>query len=403
MPQLTIIADDLTGAADAGVSFAVAGFSTVIPLSDGPYPDADVLVLSTESRDLDADAAARVVAEAVAASSGHSGLRWVYKKIDSALRGHPREELLAAMAAAGEQQALVAPALPSQGRTTIGGRQFVDGVLLEASGLSGHGAESDLGRLFANDLGVPVRHLDLAAVRGRPEAVRAVLGDRSTGIVVADAETDADLRVLAQAASAGGVRVLSGSAGFARQLAQVLPLARSNPPARAARHGSGAVLVVAGSRHEATVRQVAALERGRVPVVRLSQQAIDDPAASVAATVSAVAGHLGEERPVVLTTAGLAASPIGQRHVVTRLAEVVAAPEVRSRVGGMVLTGGDVAAGVCRALGATALWLGGEVRPAVPWGVLDGGALAELPVITKAGSFGDEGALCACVDFLAEG
>ena len=66
MPQLVIVADDLTGAADTGACFAGAGFATVIPLSGTTIPDADVVVLSTDSRDMSASDAARAVTAAIA-------------------------------------------------------------------------------------------------------------------------------------------------------------------------------------------------------------------------------------------------------------------------------------------------------------------------------------------------
>ena len=63
MAQLLIVADDLTGAADTGACFAARGLATVIPLTRGADIDADVVVLSTETRDLSGEDAARVVAE----------------------------------------------------------------------------------------------------------------------------------------------------------------------------------------------------------------------------------------------------------------------------------------------------------------------------------------------------
>jgi uncharacterized protein YgbK (DUF1537 family) len=65
-----------------------------------------------------------------------------------------------------------------------------------------------------------------------------------------------------------------------------------------------------------------------------------------------------------------------------------------------VLTGGDVAAAVSAALGATALWLRGEILSGIPWGRLAGGSLHGSPVATKAGSFGDDNALLSCIDHL---
>src|SRR5215212_109122 len=112
MPQLAIVADDLTGAADTSACFATAGLATVIRLSGTTMPEADVLAVSTASRDLDSAAAANAVRSALMGISGGQSdeePRWIYKKIDSALRGNPRDELLAAMEAIGTTRAVVAP------------------------------------------------------------------------------------------------------------------------------------------------------------------------------------------------------------------------------------------------------------------------------------------------------
>ena len=103
---------------------------------------------------------------------------------------------------------------------------------------------------------------------------------------------------------------------------------------------------------------------------------------------------------MVLTTLGLAPCPLGGHVVATRLAQIVAAPEVSHQVGGLVLTGGDVAVAVSRALEATALWLEGEITSGIPWGVLEGGRLHARPIATKAGSFGGHEALLSCLDHL---
>jgi uncharacterized protein YgbK (DUF1537 family) len=88
-------------------------------------------------------------------------------------------------------------------------------------------------------------------------------------------------------------------------------------------------------------------------------------------------------------------------HEIARaLAALATDARVRDRYDAMILTGGDVAAAVCGKLEAEAIWLGGEVLPAIPWGTLDGGMHPGLPVITKAGSFGDELAMVDAVEFL---
>ncbi len=403
MPRLIIVADDLTGAADTGACFADAGLATVIPLGGAPAPPADVVVLSTESRDLTAAEAARAVATAVApwtGAAGDAGRPWFYKKIDSALRGHPRAELLAMLAATGATRAIVAPAFPAEGRTTRGGRQYVHGQPLEESPFGGgsSGSPSDLVALFhsENERGPAVRRLPLETVRRGPQAIAPVL-NAAPGIVIADAVPDDDLIAPSRAAQPGPI--LGGAAGSPRALGATRPWGAATTAAPAPR-GDGRVLVVAGSRHAATARQIATLRAMGVPILAPAQELLDDASADCGKIVAEVVRALARGGPAVLTTAGLDPSPRGPGSVVARLAEIATAPRVRAGVGGLVLTGGDVAAAVCAALGASALWLGGEIGPGLPWGILAGGALPGLPVATKAGSFGDDDALLACVRHL---
>ncbi|WP_238528253.1 nucleotide-binding domain containing protein [Acetonema longum] len=62
-------------------------------------------------------------------------------------------------------------------------------------------------------------------------------------------------------------------------------------------------------------------------------------------------------------------------------------------VAGVILTGGDTAVSVCRALGVTGIRILEEVVPAIPLGEMktDDGKL--LRVVTKAGAFGNADAL----------
>ncbi len=117
----------------------------------------------------------------------------------------------------------------------------------------------------------------------------------------------------------------------------------------------------------------------------------------------ALADHLGHDRRVVLTTAGRAPSTQGPEFVARLLAGVTARLAERGLVGGLVLTGGDVAAAVVDRLGTREIVLGGEVQPAIPWGTLRAALLPSAPVITKAGSFGEPETLRDCLTFLQVG
>jgi uncharacterized protein YgbK (DUF1537 family) len=218
--------------------------------------------------------------------------------------------------------------------------------------------------------------------------------------VVADAETDDDLLALSRAASKSGLRLLCGTAGFARQLVRSLPLTPEVALPLEIQRQDKPILIIAGSRHEVTERQIRALRAAGVPVVRPGQSFFDDPEETLDATGAEVAAHLAAGRHTALTTVGLASCRQGGNRVAARLAQVVAASDVRERVGGLVLTGGDIAAAACAELNVSAIWLRGEVAPGLPWGVLAGGPLHARPVATKAGSFGDDDALLACISRL---
>src|ERR671932_2417042 len=119
-----VIADDLTGAADAGVQLVRAGYRTaVIFYGERALPDdLDALAFDTDSRAMPAGFAAKRVVETVRAVRE---ARLVYKKLDSTLRGNVAAELAAAFGAAGRERAVVAPAFPAAGRNTVGGTQLV--------------------------------------------------------------------------------------------------------------------------------------------------------------------------------------------------------------------------------------------------------------------------------------
>lgn len=394
MVQLVILADDLTGAADAGGAFARQGLPTRLVLAGEPGEDVAVVVRSTGTRGMPAPEAAAINRQAVAELAFRPPGReppLVYKKIDSLLRGHPYEELRAVLAGLGEGRALIAPALPAEGRTTVDGWQRVDGVA--------SADDVDLGSTFGPNPNLPATRIGLGTVRRGASAVSRAIGRSDSGLFVADAETDADLAVITRGALDGGIRVLAGSAGLARQLAIALATdGRQAPPVQVC--GTGAVLIVAASRHEATLAQVATLEAAGIPVIRPARAHLDGDDLVLDEVDRALAGALGRHRPVVLTTAGREPSTQGPDHVARLLAEVVAGLARRGLIGGLVLTGGDVAAAVVDRLGTQEIVLGGEVQPAIPWGMLRSTLLPSAPVVTKAGSFGEREALRDCLAFL---
>jgi uncharacterized protein YgbK (DUF1537 family) len=391
--ELAIVADDLTGAADSAAPFAQAGLATAIALGTEIPDGMAVVSRSTESRDIPAADATSAVHAAVAGLDA----RRLYKKLDSAMRGHPREELLAAMAARGSRFAVVAPAIPSQGRTTISSQVLVDGVPLHQSSFAGHGAESDLRAVFAGP-DVTIELLDLSSVRDASLAER--FASRSdTRLLICDAATDEDVARIAAAGLSAGVDLFAGAAGLSRALARSMGRSTFDSTARSPA-GNGPILVIAASQHGATADQIDAAAATGIAVLRPDPAELDADVADLCGIAMQAATELEAGRHVIVTTAGLPRCRLGAVVVAERIAQIAATPRVRIAAGGMMVTGGDAAAAVCAALGATAIRLQGEVRPAIPWGSLYGGLLPGLPIVTKAGSFGDRTAILASIAFL---
>ena len=417
MPEWLIIADDLTGANDTGVCFARRGLKTLSALTTGPtqpaeWQAAEVWVISTGSRHLPPVAAGAKVAAAIRQTfgqlAGGKGTR-IYKKMDSALRGNPAVELLAVLEATGARRALVTPALPAQERAIRGGRAFWKGIPLEQTEFGSQIVTADLVELFS-PLGerYPLKRIDLKTIRlGAAEVARELLS-RERGVWIADAETDEDLAVLALAAHEAAVEVLCGSAGLANAAArthfmgdrvEIAPPARLSP--------GGPVLVIAGSRSPAAIRQVEfACQQGCQPgcqpgmaLVQLPEETLasGDPA-GLAEWVYEIA--LREQADLLLTTARQPFYASGSQLVAERLALAAVRLAEQIHPTGLVLTGGDTAAAVFAALNCRLAWLGGEVEPGVAWGWVSGGDLPGLAVVTKAGSFGGEGSLVQAVRFL---
>ena len=393
--RLAIVADDLTGAADAAVHFCGGQRRVVVGLDWEQPPAGDVVALDAASRKLPAPEAAARVAAAVRVLAGMAPALW-YKKVDSTLRGHLAAELGACLVATGAEVAVLAPAYPAQGRTTLDGLQH--GVRWEAApeGASrppfGH-----LPTILRAD-GVPAVLLPLTEVRRN--RLIAQLGSLPDGTVaVCDAVDDADLDAIAAAAVASNRPVLlAGSAGLAAAVGRgrYRDLTLDAPPLPA----DNAVAIVVGTLQDVTRRQLDLLQsERRVPTVTVlaEQAALDAPAYAdtlFARMWDAVA--IGEG--VVITT-GPERLAGASALMAAVLGELTARLVTEAGVRRLVLTGGDVAHAACAALGVSALCLLGQVAEGVPVGQpLDHDPAPVL--VTKAGGFGGPGTLLSAYDYL---
>lgn len=414
--RIAVIADDLTGACDAGAQFAARGLSTRVVFDveglEGAR-GADVVVLDTESRALSARAAARAVRRACRGLRA-AGIVRVYKKIDSTLRGQVAVEYEAMLAAWPEIGAIfVAPAFPAARRVTREGIVLVGGIPLHRTAAARDPRspvrESHLPAFLQRRTRRGVAHIGLREVRlGRDAILDCALAECSAGVQIfaCDAVTAADLRRLAQAIAAfSPLFVPSGSAGLARELALLWGPRGRTRRVRAAGRPPGArrslpILVVAGSPNPLAAAQAAHARRaGGAVLIPLDGRAVarhggsGAGAAAIRRAAAAALAAMGSGRDVVLRVGGPVPRGAAAAGRVAAGLGAVARWVLRRRRVPLILVGGETAIAVCRALGVDGIEVEREVLPGIPLAWLSGGLAPGVPIVTKAGGFGGPDAL----------
>lgn len=422
MTKLGVIADDLTGANDTGVQFSKLGLDTVVVWDLSTVKNVavdagtDVVVIDTESRADRQEEAYSKVKEATRSLMG-VGVDLLFKKIDSTLRGNIGAELDGVCDAFGELIVLVAPAFPKNRRTTVRGRQLLDGVPLEYSAV-GHDSlspvrQSDIASLIREQTRRCVGHIPLEVVASGSDSLRSrILAEAQNGckILVLDAVTNDHLNTIAKAASTLGSPVLlSGSAGLAEEVPLVFCLVSKGKQ----------VLVVAGSMSEVTARQVALLEK----TLQIKPVTVDLGALLHAETAridemrkatKSLRQELSDASTAILTLAplleeGKEGNRQGRypsymdefpRQIVLKALGDIAAGTLSHAVSGMVLTGGDTGMTVIKAIGAESIKLDDEIEAGIAVGTVSGGSFSGIRVVTKAGAFGNDSSLLRAVGYL---
>ncbi len=398
-PQIAIIADDLTGAGDSAVQFVRSGWETLLYVGGSRQAfaagdvQAEVISVNCNSRAMADEMAARVVAEEIDTVKTQ-GIRHVFKKVDSTLRGAFAAEIEAArLQWRHDAIAIVCPAYPATGRTVSDGVLLVNGVPVTNTSA-------------ATDPVTPVTQsaipalLDCSLVRPDTMDTPASLAEKlaaSGHTVVVDAATDEDLMRLAQAIVLLGERALPVGAGG---LAKAMAAAWANQSAR-----QGAVLAVVTSQHSATRAQVAALQQWGAKIFTPSLEVLgnDQRWQQWQQKVLADDGFAsGTNRTIVILAPAGQAPGLSAATVASRLGSMALAIASKGWVRGIIATGGDGAEQVMRALQATGVRLIDEVSGGVPLGTLIGGAYAGMPIVTKAGGFGAENVLIQAADTLME-
>jgi 4-hydroxythreonine-4-phosphate dehydrogenase len=422
--RILIVADDLSGAADCGVACVGAGLETLVALKhSADDPEADVLSFDMDTRRMPPDQAQEEVARLIRFYAADPTLL-LFKKVDSTLRGNVGQELAAALSALrsvasrgvaprgdrGQNQckvAIMAPAFPAIGRTTINGTQFVHGQPLHD--LDIWRIQGMKGKANIADMLQPARLksavLDLAAIRSTQEVLAGQMNTiaREADVLVCDAETDDDLLAIASASMRLDCKPLwVGSAGLAYQLPRAAGLdARLTAAPIKLPHIRGPHLFVIGSLSRNSLEQVRVLaslsNTVRIcvsPEILLAGEQHSNWQTHAHELERAIrSGHDAVLTPNPEPCIDLAQRPL----IAAALARMASA--VSTEIGALVASGGETARAVFDSLGITRLRLLGELEKGIPVSLTESWT-RPLPVITKAGDFGGANSLLKCSQFL---
>ena len=419
--KLLIIADDFTGANDTGVQFSKNNLKAfVITKTDNlksSLEKCDVLVLNTESRFDDAQTAYMKVFNIGKAAIAEQ-IKYFYKKLDSTMRGNIGAEISGLMDSLEIRHTFLVPALPKYGRTTVNGKIFIDGILLE---------ETE----FAKDPKNPVKESFVPKIISRQTDKKTaviiydyILSGRQTlmeklqfhlnsgiQIIIFDAREEKDIDLISSVVSEIKMKVLfAGCSGFAEYLAKYLEIKKI-------KKGN---IVIAGSVSDVTRRQI----EFAVHYLPVNLVSID--------TAKVFSSERDDERKRVLKLAEEAAAKgedliirsAPTRDAVTKSFETgeeygldnfKITETIASFLGelgrdiiqglnikGIVLTGGDTAIKVAQSLNISGLMLKDEIVHGIPYGYFADDQYRDIIVVSKAGGFGGEDAIFLVLNFLKQ-
>jgi len=383
-------------------------------------PDADAIIVDTDSRSLPKEEAYGKVKEA-AEYVRSCGADIVYKKIDSTMRGNIGAELDAVYDVFLPDFVVFAPAYPKYGRIVKDGHLILDGKPLHETEFSNDPktpiADSSIPRLIGlqstRKVGLVTRD-DLASETSALAAKLERFHREGVPYLVFDSSNEEDLRRIVELFGSLPYRVAwSGCAGLANYLtagggARKAYVPKTEQP----------VLTVVGSVNFRTRKQMEMmLSLTGVRGVKLLSHRVVAGEAEWEAELDRVCREAGEGleqyQPVVLYSSGSPeevelAQKVGSDNELTPIAVsnrislalgLATARLLRDYpVNRLILTGGDTAKQVCNCLNIRTFELIDEVETGVPVGILHG----ERPiyVVTKAGGFGSDFVLAQALKIL---
>lgn len=410
-----IIADDLTGANDTALQFHLHGASTKIILSGEDEPinikGTQTWAFSTETRNVSPEDAYHTVKNATQVMVDVLKPDYLYKKIDSTVRGNIAIETLAMLEVLQWDAAIIMPAFPAEGRVTIGGYHLLKGIPIERTEMARDPyspiRESHLPTLLKNQLDESYEHLvgaiELKTVMKGAGPILMKLNElirSGKKLIVVDAVSTTDIEQVILATNKSEFNILPAGTAATAQVLSDLWYSNMEPTLINKTVPELPKFIISGSATEITAKQIKRLEEcdefDNTLFIELNLQNIinwnfDD-------ITERIVNNLVQNNIVVVHTSNLIVDFDGFSEellnadltksslaclITDYLAELTKrVTEQREAI--LILLGGETAYKCCEAIGATQLQLIDEVAPAIALS-LDHNAQW---IITKSGNLG---------------
>ncbi len=408
---LGAIADDLTGATDLALMLTRNGMRTVqvmgVPEKGTTFDNVDAVVIALKSR---TNPPAEAVAWSCAAcdvlrAAGAEQILFKYcSTFDSTEHGNIGPVAEALLEKLDGKIAVVCPAFPTTQRTIFKGHLFVGNQLLSDSPMKNHPLtpmqNANLVEVMQAQTGMKVGLVPYEIVAQGADHIRTAIQNLQVDNVrfaVVDAISDQHLHSIADAISDSVL--ITGGSGIALGLPNTYAAKnkltlQAKPESLQARHGRQAIL--AGSCSAATQAQVAHAIAQGIPAMRLD--ALELAAGSTTPDdCIAFANQQSADQPVLIystqapDTIKDVQNALGREaagELVENAMATIATNLVNSGVTQLIVAGGETSGAVVGALEVSALEIGPEIDPGVPWTrSIDDRALT---LALKSGNFGAE-------------
>jgi len=400
------IADDFTGATDLAGFLVKQGFRTIqlngIPSEEPDLGEVEAVVIALKSRTISPDRAIAQSLEALRLLKTWGGQQFYFKycsTFDSTEQGNIGSVMDALLDALGDDFTIACPALPINGRSVYQGHLFVNGVLLNESGMQDHPltpmTDPNLVRFLGKQVRGTVGLVPFEIVEQGSEAIKAAFQKLKMAKIryaVVDAVSNLHLRHIGHAVK--NLKLITGGSGLSLHLIDNFELADiQNRSVDQLPTIPGNAVILSGSCSTMTQAQVVRA-KNKFPSFYLDPIQLVNDHDLVENTIQWALEQSKHDSVLIYTTSSpekvkefqnlLGGEKAG--NLVEDSLKKIAKSLAESGIRKFVIAGGETSGSIVTELKVTTMQIGAEIAPGVPWMVSPGNE--PLALALKSGNFG---------------